>query len=120
MRIAGNSFRTRDKRIVAGFDKRVDHTAGGTRKPLLDSGSDRVLHYLVENKDDPITWRDVEALPYFGFVILLVIGVVRIHQQLSPVLSGEFLKAAGIVVLLGLRHLLTRSGDDLDVETAAA
>ncbi|KTT70953.1 hypothetical protein [Sphingomonas endophytica] len=79
-----------------------------------------MLNYLVENKDDPITWRDVEALPFVGFAILLAIGVVRIHQQLSPVLSGEFLKAAGIVILLGVRHLLTRSDDDIVLDTADA
>jgi hypothetical protein len=71
-----------------------------------------MLHYLVEPHDDPISWRDVEALPLFGFAILILVGVARIHQQLTPILSGEFLKAAGIVVLLGLRHLLARDGDD--------
>ena len=78
-----------------------------------------MLHYLVEPHDDPVTWRDVEALPLIGFAVLILIGVMRVYQELPPALSADFLKAAGIVVLLGIRRLIASDDDDVaEIATA--
>ncbi|PSJ19221.1 hypothetical protein CVH10_23985, partial [Halomonas sp. ND22Bw] len=67
--------------------------------------------------DEPITWRDVEALPIIALGVLVVIGFVRIQQELTPGLAADFWKGAGIVILLGVRKML---GDRLDLDDAAA
>jgi hypothetical protein len=76
-----------------------------------------MLHYLVDTHDEPITWRDVEALPIIALGVLVVIGFVRIQQELTPGLAADFWKGAGIVILLGVRKML---GDRLDQDDAIA
>ncbi len=66
-----------------------------------------MIHYLVDTRhDEPLSWRDVEALPLVAFALLLVIAVARMQQELAPALSGEFVKALALVFLLGARKLL--------------
>lgn len=66
-----------------------------------------MIHYLVDtHHDEPLSWRDVEALPLVAFALLLVIAVARMQQELAPALSGEFVKALALVFLLGARKLL--------------
>ncbi|MBY9064559.1 hypothetical protein K7957_16590 [Sphingomonas yunnanensis] len=66
-----------------------------------------MIHYLVDtHHDEPLSWRDVEALPLVAFALLLAIAVARMQQELAPALSGEFVKASALVFLLGARTLL--------------
>lgn len=74
-----------------------------------------MLHYLAEPHDDPVTWRDVEVLPIIALAMLVVAAVARIHAELSPAMSGAFVKVIAIVLLLGLRKVLGQaSGADAD------
>lgn len=66
-----------------------------------------MIHYLVDtHHDEPLSWRDVEALPLLAFALLLMIAVARMQQELAPALSDEFIKALALVFLLGARKLL--------------
>lgn len=66
-----------------------------------------MIHYLVDaHHDEPLSWRDVEALPLVAFALLLVIAVARMQQELAPALSSEFVKALALIFLLGARKLL--------------
>ncbi|TCP34604.1 hypothetical protein [Sphingomonas sp. BK235] len=83
-----------------------------------------MMHYLVDRyHDEPLSWRDVEALPIVAFALLLVIAVARMQQELAPALSGEFVKALALVFLLGARKLLgdivARADDPDDAEDSA-
>ncbi|MBB3694082.1 hypothetical protein [Sphingomonas sp. BK580] len=81
-----------------------------------------MIHYLVDtHHDEPLSWRDVEALPLAMFALLLVIAVARMQQELAPALSGEFVKALALVFLLGARKLLgdiIARADDRDAAVA--
>ncbi|MGK6322274.1 hypothetical protein ACMGDM_04235 [Sphingomonas sp. DT-51] len=66
-----------------------------------------MIHYLVDTRhDEPLSWRDVEALPIVGFALLLLVAVARMQQELAPALSAEFVKALALVFLLGARKVL--------------
>lgn len=61
---------------------------------------DRALVSDVE----PLTWRDIEALPYYVFGALAVAGTIYVLADAGPILQTTLAKAILILGMIGLRH----------------
>jgi lysozyme family protein len=61
---------------------------------------DRALVSDVE----PLSWKDIEALPYYVFGALALVGTVYALSDAGPVLQTTLAKAVLIFGMIGLRY----------------
>jgi hypothetical protein len=63
-----------------------------------------MLERALVSDAEPLSWRDIEALPYYAFGILAVIGTFYALADVGPVLQSTTAKAILILGMVGLRH----------------
>mgnify|MGYP004500576369 CR=1 FL=1 len=65
-----------------------------------------MLHYYLATRDEPLSWADVEALPFYIFAAIIVAGLVRVWLGIDSELESALFKSVLILMMLGLRYLL--------------
>lgn len=55
---------------------------------------------------EPLSWRDVEALPYYAAAALTLAGFLQLLSGLGPELQDMTVKAALVTGILVARHAL--------------
>lgn len=63
-----------------------------------------MLDYALVADAEPLSWRDIEALPFYVFGALAVAGSAYALADAGPVLQATMAKAILIFGMIGLRQ----------------
>jgi hypothetical protein len=71
-----------------------------------------MLHYYLHTRDEPLSWADVEALPFYLFGSGVLIALAYVWMHLRTETEASLFKGALIFGILGLRYILAEREPD--------